>query len=59
VEAAVIALAIACTLQTLLIGVLVSTVPLLWYRHLKTEKDLEQLDEIVSRMLEAAGVKTK
>ena len=56
-EAAVVALAVVAAVQAVIIAVLAGSVPYLWHRWFKVDTKVEELDEIITTLCEAAGVK--
>lgn len=56
-EAGLIAVAVTAALQALVLVVSSAVVPFLWWRVQKLERQLEDLDEVVSEVLAAAGVR--
>ena len=57
VEAAVVALAVACLVEAVIIGVLAGAVPFLWWRLQKLEQQVEKIDETAAEFYGAAGLK--
>jgi hypothetical protein len=56
VTVALAALSLACALQAVVIAVLAGSVPYLWHRTFKAEAKVEELDEVVASLCEAAGL---
>lgn len=56
-EAAIIALAVVAAVQAAIIAVLAGSVPYLWNKWFKVDVKVEELDETIATLCEAAGIK--
>lgn len=55
-EVAIVTLSFALLILSIMLGVCCLTIPYLYRELVKTRSDLEKLDEVVSNLLEAAGL---
>lgn len=56
-ETAVVCLAVATLVLSLVVGALAGSVPMLWWKCFRAEQKVEELDNVVAELLAAAGLR--